>query len=488
MSSSAGTGSTTNEDGGGASATSRYHIVLVPGFTGFDVLGQIQYYPAINELLTTWQQQQYHPTNNVNNTGTVTSNSSAHRVQLHHFDSLPTSGVQTRADRLLYYLLKLISTNTVNRSSNDKIILLGHSTGGLDIRSVFRTLTQLDQRELLHSADGQFSIQASELIDIITRFVFLSVPQRGTGIANWVIQVTLLRWSFLGIGSVFTRAASKLPIRWLWSHTPSYGFVRTHAPGIFHASNDAFAEMNYTQFPSWQKIKIANAREAAAEFSMWFENMFTDFGAIDDLAFVKPEDRKHVAEEGWVSPAQITDQDRKEEEDSWEDRIKTLSFATLGTRPFPKWDWTKNAPVLHWWNFCHLWKLFSNYFFHDFLYLFVYWATASLPFDLPNVPGPVTVRNIDGEVEEVNLARWDNDGIVNTASMLWPNGEDTILVHGDHGDIIGHYKLQRESPRVAQIGSPREFFSYDIFGSKSGFNDERFQKVWFKIFEFATTA
>ena len=37
---------------------------------------------------------------------------------------------------------------------------------------------------------------------------------------------------------------------------------------------------------------------------------------------------------------------------------------------------------------------------------------------------------------------WDNDGVVNTAPMLWPKGEK-VLVLADHLDIVGHYKLVR---------------------------------------------
>jgi hypothetical protein len=47
------------------------------------------------------------------------------------------------------------------------------------------------------------------------------------------------------------------------------------------------------------------------------------------------------------------------------------------------------------------------------------------------------------------IEQWDYYGIVNTASMLWPNGKKTRLVHGDHGDIIGHYKLVHTNEEVS---------------------------------------
>ena len=45
-----------------------------------------------------------------------------------------------------------------------------------------------------------------------------------------------------------------------------------------------------------------------------------------------------------------------------------------------------------------------------------------------------------GQAPPEPIELWDNDGIVNTASMLWPKGE-TVLVPADHLDIVGHYKL-----------------------------------------------
>ena len=77
---------------------------------------------------------------------------------------------------------------------------------------------------------------------------------------------------------------------------------------------------------------------------------------------------------------------------------------------------------------------------------------------------------------------WDNDGIVNTASMLWPEGEN-ILVPGDHMDIVGHYK-----PIEAIGGGGRKFHAYDLLKSDSGFGDEIFKGVWREIFGFCRDA
>jgi hypothetical protein len=67
----------------------------------------------------------------------------------------------------------------------------------------------------------------------------------------------------------------------------------------------------------------------------------------------------------------------------------------------------------------------------------------------------------------------DNDGIVNTVSMIWPAEDRTALVEADHGDIIGHY------PQVEKEGS------YDLLRSQPAFSRERFEQVWQSVEGFA---
>ena len=84
-----------------------------------------------------------------------------------------------------------------------------------------------------------------------------------------------------------------------------------------------------------------------------------------------------------------------------------------------------------------------------------------------------------GHGEPWPLAPWDNDGIVNAASMLWPDGLDTRLVHADHGDIIGHFALL-----PAKDGTERQYHTYDLLGSASQFDQPAFEKVWTDVFAF----
>jgi triacylglycerol esterase/lipase EstA (alpha/beta hydrolase family) len=90
-------------------AAKRFHIVLIPGFAGFDALGQLEYYGRVTPLFQRLQIKD---------------------LVLHYFDNLPTASVTTRASRLQSYLAKRIARGEI--SDGDEVTLVGHSTGGLD--------------------------------------------------------------------------------------------------------------------------------------------------------------------------------------------------------------------------------------------------------------------------------------------------------------------------------------------------------------------
>ena len=84
------------------------------------------------------------------------------------------------------------------------------------------------------------------------------------------------------------------------------------------------------------------------------------------------------------------------------------------------------------------------------------------------------------------LELWDNDGIVNTVSMLWPEGE-IALVQADHLDIVGHFHLTRAETETHNAADepPRVFQSYDTLRSAPKFKRPTFEAVWDEIFCFA---
>ena len=76
----------------GASSLGRVHMVLIPGFGGFDALGNVEYYSGIT------RQFQIHDDKS---------------AVLHYFDNLPTAAVVTRAARLRAFLAKRIARGEI---------------------------------------------------------------------------------------------------------------------------------------------------------------------------------------------------------------------------------------------------------------------------------------------------------------------------------------------------------------------------------------
>lgn len=90
-------------------ASSRMHVVLIPGFGGFDALGQLEYYAGVTPVFCKWRGRKGRPD-----------------VVLHYFDNFPTAAVVTRAGRLERYLAKRIARGEI--PAGDPITLIGHST------------------------------------------------------------------------------------------------------------------------------------------------------------------------------------------------------------------------------------------------------------------------------------------------------------------------------------------------------------------------
>ncbi|HME32341.1 MAG TPA: hypothetical protein VKG65_06285, partial [Terriglobales bacterium] len=155
----------------GATRLDRTHIVLVPGFGAFDALGQVEYYAGVTSLFQLWQDRNETP------------------VVLHYFDNLPTAAVTTRAQRLRNYLAKRIARGEILKT--DTIVLVGHSTGGLDIRQL---VCDLHKRENEHvHVDGGPVVTSEQIRERLKGVVFLAVPHWGTNIADWVHSYPGLR-------------------------------------------------------------------------------------------------------------------------------------------------------------------------------------------------------------------------------------------------------------------------------------------------------
>ncbi len=436
-----------------SAASSRLHVVLVPGFGGFDALGQLEYYAGVTPLFRSW--------------------AGGRHAVLHYFDNLPTAGVVTRAARLRSYLARRVARGEIQ--AVDTVALVGHSTGGLDVR---RLLLDLEARGADPiPVDGPYgaalTVSPAELLGLVRRVVFLSVPQWGTNIADWVRAHRIEREAAVAELRASVLAANVSPVDDLETWVAGRA-ARLAGAELLLAVQDALAELHAG--PRADPTAVAAAQEAAAELSLWLRYVATDFAAIDDLT---AEPRASS-----MSPAHVDAAGRESERMLWAShQIQTRSYATLGARPFAFADGAEVPP----------WRLLEPSTYPDatpktdtamktdLVYRACYRACAGGPFRLPDRTAPASAKTLGGETRVVQT--WDNDGIVNTASMLWPNGAETVLVPGDHGDIIGHYRL-----RPAVQPSRRKHHTYDLLHSASDFGDGAFEAVWKDVFEFCASA
>ncbi|HVP53690.1 MAG TPA: hypothetical protein VMU45_01760 [Candidatus Eisenbacteria bacterium] len=439
----------------------RIHIVLIPGFGGFDALGQLEYYARVTPHFGEWKKA---------------GGSERQAAVLHYFDNFPTAAVVTRSKRLRNYLAKRIARGEF--LPDDRIALVGHSTGGLDIRRLLWDLvadykTDAKTRYAVDGTRGSdFAVAPAEILDRIARVVFLSVPQFGTNIADWVRAHDLARHAVVADLRASV-ATSQVPVLDRLQELLTGYITGTAKLNLFDAVQDALCEAEPPLAPTPMRTLLA--QEAAAELALWVRHMCSDFSAIEDLSAEPDGDEQ--------SPAHFSDEIRKREMTNWDDHdIATQSYASIGARPFefdpqhaaPRWE------LLHPWSWPEITPATSARTGTDIVYRTCYRACAGGPFEYPDIKMAKPPVLADENGAKHAIAIWDNDGVVNTASMLWPNCEDTVLINADHMDIVGHYKRVHST----DANSDREYDAYDLLKSGSGFDSETFAKVWDGAFEF----
>ncbi len=426
----------------------RLHIVVVPGFGGFDALGNIEYYAGVTPIFQEWREH------------------SQIAAVLHYFDNLPTAAVVSRATRLRQYLAKRIARGEI--LTDDSLVLVGHSTAGLDIRQLVYDLHQPENDPVY--VEGGLSVPARVIRKCLRGVVFLSVPHWGTNIADWVHSHPGWRRALIAELHAAVEGAQVYPVDMIQT-TVTSGAARLTGADILLAFRDALAESN-AHYGTPSPMRTAEALETAADLGLYFDWMRTDFNVVDDLT-------ARLYSGGTVSPAHFTDEQREAELELWASpAIRTLSYATVAPRPyhFPS---GRPAPV---------WELTNPFTYFeitkdsdliagtDLSYRVCYRACAGGPLRWPARSGKVS-RAI-GDIPPTSVELWDNDGIVNTVSMFWPRG-DIVLVGADHLDIIGHYRNVRAEPGLA-----RQYRAYDPLKSASHFGEQMLTAIWTEIFDF----
>ena len=214
-------------------------------------------------------------------------------------------------------------------------------------------------------------------------------------------------------------------------------------------------------------MATALAQEAASALALWLRHMATDLSAINDLATRAPDGDT-------TSPAHFDVGMRTRETQIWQSaHIRIQSYVTVGKRPF-RFDEDAPAPTWDLLNPCTYPECTKDDTLSagtDVVYRTCYRACAGGPFKNPDPKAWHVPKPLVGPKPR-KIALWDNDGVVNTASMLWPDIGQMLLVAGDHMDIVGHYK---RVPAPADTG--RTYEAYDLLKSDSGFDEDAFTTV-----------
>ena len=308
--------------------------------------------------------------------------------------------------------------------------------------------------------------------------MFLSVPHWGTNIAEWVYRRAPLRKTVIAdLRAAF--AGSQLYLLDRVEAGLAGGAAALTDAELLLALRDALTEANddWSDDPS----RVADALEAASELKLYFSQMASNFRAIDDLT---PESHPNEP-----SPAHFCPDQRETELQLWaRPRIHCLSYATVGGRAFTFLS-GHPAPVFNLISPLDDLKVAQGSgqaADTDISYRLCYRACAGGTLTYPDGAGKIS--RVLGPRPPEPLELWDNDGIVNTVSMLWPEGE-IALVQADHLDIVGHFHLtpvETETHKAAHE-PPRVFQSYDALRSAPKFKRTTFEAVWDEIFCFAAT-
>jgi triacylglycerol lipase len=465
------------------------HVIMVPGFVGFDVIGDLRYYAGVTALFRAHQPQP------------------GVRGVLHYFDNFPTASVAQRAERLRIFMAKRWARGEL--AAGDEVTLVGHSTGGLDIRKLLVDLRVgvldplTNQRRKQESADGT-AVKFSDLRGLVKRVVFLSVPHFGTNIADFFHELRGPLKAAARSARTALDANELIP-------APIQALVGAGKAQLFHAVADALRDTDVRA--AWPHN--AYERESKALLSLWLEHIEEDDGALADLrsdvGVPTPSPAHFDAAERAAELADFGSAQQPIAIQSYATRVakapdsgsvsKVLTALGLWARPlsrvgsqalevFRRVPLSAAVSTPAAWGLESLFKLvYANAGPDLFALLHGICASNRLPFRTSaalaaggnhlSSGAPFSTLN--------NLRADDNDGIVNTQSMLWPPAVpgltvSHVLVEADHGDIIGHHT---QVPVLQKKQGGREWSSYDLFESESGFGAQEFAAVWNRVLQFA---
>jgi len=156
-----------------------HHVVLVPGFLGFGRLGDLRYFVGVGQVLERAFERHHI------------------RVNVSEVPTLPTGSIRQRSARVVEALAKL-------PDGDEPIHLIGHSTGGLDVRLAVAPTASLPIDP---------TIDTLALYDRVSTIVSVSTPHYGTPLASFfgsAMGRPFLR--ILAVAAVFVLRRGHVPL------------------------------------------------------------------------------------------------------------------------------------------------------------------------------------------------------------------------------------------------------------------------------------
>lgn len=338
---------------------SQNRLYLIPGFFGFADLGGISYFHHIRGILNEYL--------------------GSRDLDIYTVETFPTASIRTRA-------LQLAKRIYESSEPEDRIHLVGHSTGGLDARLLASKEVSLDE-------DFDHEAAADRIASIVT----VSTPHYGTPVASFfdslLGQKILYLWSLVFI---YVLRFGELPLTVLFK----LAGLLTHLDDIFgldHTILDQFYDELLSQFDQSHRVKIQT----------YLNHILTDQSAL-----------------GQITPGSI---------DLFNASVHNRSDVEYGsviTRAKPP-----DLETIRQIGF-HPYELASHS-----IYRFVYRITARAR-QFKNLPRNSKVKLDSAYPGE--LKNEHSDGIVPTKSQHW--GRLIHAARADHLDVCGHFKGHAHRP------------------------------------------
>jgi len=339
----------------------KQHVLLVPGFFGFANLGDFAYFGHVREFLTRWWKR------------------AGIAGEIHVVATHPTASLTRRAARVLETIAEFAG-------DDDVFHLIGHSSGGIDVRLMTSPGVSLPS-----------TVDVERYASRVRSVVSLSSPQHGSPLAGFLTSLLgreLLR--LISLVTIYTLRTGRVPI------AAVFHLVRLLALEQLPVGAGTLLNQVYRDLLS----DFSHERRAA------LDQFFVDVGSDQELI------------------AQITPSGMALFNAATRDRpgVRYGSVVTLVPPPGLRSVWTTGLSPF---------RQATHALFTAF-----YRITARMPSDpLPLTPAQATA--LDAAYGRLPYLR-DNDGMVPTLSQIW--GDVVWAGFGDHLDALGHFYLPSHVP------------------------------------------